>query len=287
MFEVPLAYYPGCSSGGLGRPYEQSMRLVLRELGIRIEEIRDWNCCGATSAHGTDEMLDLALSARNLALAGGTAGRSIMTPCPGCYSNLVRVAGRLKAAPLRREAEEVVGARITDVRVVHLLDLLTREEVAERVLSRLKYRLKDLKVACYYGCLIVRPHRVTGFDDPENPRSMDELLRRLGVEAVDWAHKAECCGGSLSVHEPELAAQRVDEVLHSARQAGAEVVAVACSLCQSNLELRQASNRGSRKLPVVFFTQLMGLALGFSARQVGLNRLLAGSFSWREKLVPA
>ncbi|NPV26387.1 MAG: CoB--CoM heterodisulfide reductase iron-sulfur subunit B family protein [Firmicutes bacterium] len=281
-----VAYYPGCSLHGLARPYDRSTKLVCAKLELDLREVPDWNCCGATSGHSINRELTLALGARNLSQVMTTGAKIVTSPCAACYSSLVRVADELRDPATRAKAEELIEAAVGEVKVMHLLELLTRPEVVVRLEQKVSHRLQNLRVVCYYGCLIVRPYRITGFDDPENPQVLDRLLRNLGAEVLDWSHKTECCGASFSVCGPEMADQRTDEILRQARQVGAEAIVVACPLCQSNLEFRQASLGGDWNMPVIFFTQLIGLALGMSVKEVGLHQLLGDAFPWREKIKP-
>ena len=260
-----VAYYPGCSLEGVAREYDRSARLVCERLGFGLQEVPDWNCCGATAAHSLDHELTRGLSARNLATVGRMNLATVTTPCPSCSI-------RLKGAAM--EAKKEGGAP----EVMHLLQLLTEAAGTEKIASSVIKPLGGLRLAAYYGCLVTRPRAVARFDDPEQPRSMDRLLQALGAETVDWSHKAECCGGAFAASETSIVVDLGGQVLEAAHQAGAEALAVACPMCQVNIDTRQReveSTRGVRyDLPVFYFTQLMGLAYGFTHRAMGLKRLL-------------
>lgn len=279
---IKIGYYPGCSLHGIAKPFDTSAKLICGKLGIELQEPHDWNCCGATSGHSIDHTLTLALGARNLQLVAHSGLQSVTAPCAACYSNLKKASHDLKDPKTRETAEGLIGEKIVDVEVIHLLDLLSAPSVLETIREKSRYSFTNLKVVCYYGCLTVRPRCETEAADSENPQTMDNLLRMLGVETSDWSHKTECCGASYSICGPELANIRIDEILRQAKATGAQAVVVACPLCHSNLEFRLHAEAAS--IPVVFFTQLLGLALGCSVKEVGLHKLLVNSFPWGTKL---
>lgn len=271
-----VAYYPGCSLEGVAREYDRSARLVCEHLGLSLQEVPDWNCCGATAAHSLDRELTRGLSARNLAIVDRMNLSTVTTPCPGCSI-------RLKGAAIEIETERGGGAP----EVMHLLQLLSEAAGKEKIAAPVVKPLGGLRLAAYYGCLVTRPRAVARFDDPEQPRSMDRFLQALGAETVDWSHKAECCGGAFAASETSIVVDLGGQVLEAARQAGAEALAVACPMCQVNLDTRQReveSTRGARyDLPVFYFTQLMGLAYGFSQRALGLKGLLTSPLPLLER----
>lgn len=270
-----LAYYPGCSLHATAKEYDQSSRETCRELGIELHEIPDWNCCGATSAHSTSYLLSVALPARNLALAG-EMGLDIVIPCAACYQRLRFAQKKIESdRAVRENVIQVTGAPFDKrVEVKSLLEVIAGLD-PEIIRSRIVRPLHGLKAVCYYGCLLVRPPGITGFDDPEDPRTMDHLVSLCGAEAVDWGHKTECCGASMGISNEKVALRLVHNILRDADQAGANCIITACPLCQNNLDSRQAHvNRafGSKfRIPVLYFTQLMGLALGLPPGRLGLN----------------
>ncbi|MDA8216419.1 MAG: heterodisulfide reductase-related iron-sulfur binding cluster [Dehalococcoidales bacterium] len=268
------AYYPGCSLGASAREYDVSTRLVFARLGVELRELEGWNCCGASSAHTTSKLLGHALPARNLQLAE-EMGLPLTTPCPACFSRLQSTRHALRNSQLSGQVSEALGREFRNqVPVVPILGAIRAEEVAAAV----RRPLAGLKVACYYGCLFVRPREVAQFDDEENPQTMDWLLAAAGAETIDWAFKTECCGASLRVPRPALAAQLTGRVLAAARRLGADCVAVACPMCQANLDQRQEgmaealSERGA--MPVLYFTQLLALALGLPPAELMFEKNL-------------
>ncbi|RJX17783.1 MAG: heterodisulfide reductase subunit B [Desulforudis sp.] len=269
------AYYPGCSLHATAREYDQSTREVCGALGIELVEIPDWGCCGATSAHSTSHLLSVALPARNLALAG-SMGLDITVPCAACYQ-------RLRYAQIELEQNEAVRekvARVTGTAYDSKVDVKSLLEVVvglapETLKSKIVRPLDALKAVCYYGCLLVRPPRVTGFDDPEDPQIMDNLLRTCGAGVLDWGYKTECCGASMGISNEEVTLKLVRDILRVAEKAGADCLVTACPLCQNNLDSRQTHvNRAfgaSFEIPVLYFTQLIGLALGIEPGRLGFN----------------
>lgn len=279
---LKIGYYPGCSLHAMAKPFDTSVKLVCKKVGIELKEPDDWNCCGATSGHSIDHTMNLALGARNLNLISKNGLQKVTAPCAACFANLKKTSHDLKDAETRDLAHELIGEQISDVEVIHLLDVLSEPSVLETLKEKIQMKFRDLKVVCYYGCLTVRPKLETEALDSENPQSMDNLLKLLGINSTDWSHKTECCGGSHSLCGPELATIRTDEVISQAKAAGAEAIVVACPLCHTNLEFRLHAQ--DTNIPVVFFTQLLGLALGYSEKEVGLHKMVVNSFPWKEKL---
>lgn len=259
---MKVSYYPGCSLRGTAREYDESIRDVCQALGIELAELDDWSCCGASSAHSTNDFLSVALPARNLTLAE-KQGPDLVVPCSACYQRLKVAEKRLAQTPLPDFPYQ------GKVKVQHLLNFCSREEVAGRIKEKVKRPLSGLKVACYYGCLIARPPKVVDAVDYEDPREMDRLVESLEAEPVNWSYKTECCGGSLVLSLPGAARKMSQKLLDMAREAGADCLATCCPLCQSNLDTCQgqlAAQTGiSYSIPVFYFTELMGLALGLPA----------------------
>lgn len=272
------AYYAGCSLHATGREFDLSARAVCGRLGIGLAEIPDWNCCGASPAHSTSRLLAVALSARNLALAEAQGAGDIVVPCAACYQRLAVARKELGEDPgLREQVTRVTGRDYTGrTGVRSLLEVLAGLD-AEHLKAQVTRPLGGLKAACYYGCLLVRPPAVTGFDDPEDPRSMDDLVRLAGAEPVPWGYKTECCGAAHGVANEPVTLKLVRDILNVARRAGADCLVCACPLCQNNLDARQEHvNRAFGTdfgLPVLYFTQLLGLAFGLSDRDLGLDKL--------------
>ncbi len=273
-----IAYFPGCSAHAMASEYDRSARLVCNDLGVHLEEVTDWNCCGATAAHSLDHELMLALNGRNLATVHRMGFDKVTTPCAGCFNKLKTVGFELKSS------ENIIR---NIPRVMHLLQFFTEEIGLDRIAESVVRPARGLRLAAYYGCLITRPRKIVEFDDPEQPSSMDRILQTIGAQTVKWSHKAECCGGGFAASQTSIVIDLAGQVLEAARQAGAEAIAVACPLCQSNLDTRQKNieeERGiSYGLPIIYFTQLIALAFGHPAGKAGLRRLFVSPFPLLER----
>lgn len=274
-------YYPGCSLEGAARQYDESLRAVFRALDLALQELEDWNCCGATIYMSVDETTSLAISARNLALAGRDGGRDLVAPCSACYTVLLKTNRFLRESPeLREKVDRLLGeaglAYGLNVRVRHPLDVLVNDVGIAAIASAATRRLDGLRFAPYYGCQIVRPER--GFDHSEFPETLDRLFGALGAEPVYYPVKTRCCGGMLMTTFPEVCLELIRELLACAAENGACCILTTCPLCQVNLEAQQDRvNRAfgtSFVIPVLFFTQLLGLALGLEEKTLGLQRNL-------------
>jgi len=275
-----FAYYPGCAACSTGLSYEMSSQYLSKQIGLKLHEIPDWNCCGASAAHLINHDLGLALPARSLAISEEKLpGLDVVATCAACFS-------RLKTTQHHVAQSEENRAHVSDLiereyrgeaNIFSLLQVIAEnEELKEALVANLKKTLGGLKVACYYGCVLVRPVEVSGFDDEENPQSMDDIMRLAGAEPVDWAFKTECCGASLQVTAPVAGKVMVEKILHNARENGAEVIATACPLCQLNLDMREKEvNRmagTSYDFPVYYFTELLSMCMGASPKQLGIDK---------------
>lgn len=260
-----VSYYPGCSLHATAREYDESTRAVSRALGVDLAELPDWNCCGASSAHATNETLAHGLAERNLAIAA-KQGMDLVVPCAACYSRLKAVQ-----VPLVRAISEEQGS----FGVLSLLDFFSSPIFSEAVASLVAAPLGGMRLASYYGCLLVRPPKTTGALHHEFPETMDRLMALLGAAPISWSHKTDCCGGSLVLSKKEIVLDLTAKLLRSARKSGAEAIVVACPLCQSNLDTRQAEipefgEAGG--VPVFYFTEMMGLAFGLGETGRWLKR---------------
>ncbi len=272
------AYFPGCSAETVSASYHLSTIETGARLGVRFEEIEDWNCCGATPYTNVDELLANTLCARNLAIAERT-GLDVVAPCNACFKNLYHANRHLQAdADL---AEHINFALEADdlhyagsARVHHLIHVFVRDVGLDAIRQKVTHPLKGLKVAAYYGCQLVRPDRGDGFD-PAGPRYFEDLVAALGAKPVDFAQRLRCCGASLMIGHRRAALAMVRDLLRGAATAGADVIATACPLCQLNLECYQQDvNREfgtAYAIPVLYFTQLMGLAMGIAAKKLGIG----------------
>jgi len=275
---MKYAFFPGCSLESSAWDFDRSTRAVCRTLGIELEDIPDWVCCGSTPAHASSDSLAVALPALNLQKAQA-AGLPVMTACASCYARLRTANHKVRNEAADRERTERITGKPYDggVEVHHVLDVLVNHFGPDAIRAKVSRALDGLRVACYYGCLLARPPEIVAFDDPEHPTSMDDVVAATGAEPVAWPYKTECCGASLSMTHAGAVSRLGQKLLSMARQAGAECLAVACPLCQVNLDLRQADASKAHgtipQTPVLYITQLVGLALGLSSRQLGLRAL--------------
>jgi heterodisulfide reductase subunit B len=274
-------YFPGCSLETTAYDYDASARAVMKALGHKLEELPDWNCCGATGADVVSHILSVALPARNLAKAQDM-GDQIVTTCSSCYLNLFRVNSQLANNPhLQEELDVVLGEAglgySGGVRVRHLLELLVTDIGTSTIGERVERPLRGIRVAPYYGCLVVRPY--AEFDGPDLPTSMDHLLTALGATVVPYIMKTRCCGGVLMTTQKDIALKLVGDILRPIRDV--DCVVTVCPLCQLNLEAYQravgAKLGASLRIPVLYFTQLMGLAFGLPEADLKLKASLVGT----------
>jgi heterodisulfide reductase subunit B2 len=273
---MTLGFYPGCSLKGSSREYAESVLAVAKAFDINIEEISDWNCCGATAAHNMNRELSFALPARILSLAEKQGMTEIVVPCAACYSRLTVTKHELaKDAALKKKIVELNGMDYTgNTEVLNIIQMLNKyitPDLEAKVVNPF-----DKKVACYYGCLLVRPHEILKFDREEDPQSMDELMLKSGATPIDWAFKTECCGAGLSVSRTPSVGRLSGLIVGDAKDRGAEAIIVACPMCHSNLDMRRKEINeylGEKvDIPVLYVTQAIGLALGLNRKELGLNR---------------
>ena len=278
---MKYAYYPGCSAHSTARDMHESAAAVAHVLGIELVEIKGWSCCGATAAHQTDRVLAAALPAANLLLAK-EMGLDTIVNCAACYNRMKTSNHEVSTSPsMRAKVADSIGKEYDgSVAVKHFVEVLLGEYGLDKLRKRFNQSLNGLKVACYYGCFLVRPHEVTGFDDPENPTSLDRLVTAMGGVSLDWPHKVECCGGGLNLTRTDVVVKLSGSIIEMAKESGADCIAVACPMCQASLDLRQKDiekeTRQKLDMPVVYITQLLGLCLGISGKELGLNRLMVG-----------
>jgi heterodisulfide reductase subunit B len=283
------AYYPGCSAESTARDMHQSTQAVARALGIDLQEPKGWTCCGATAGHQTDRLLAVSLPAANLTKVQDMK-LDMLVNCAACYSRMKVANHEISAHPEIRKGVREALDRDYDgsVKVRHLLEVLLEDVGLEAIANACKRSLNGLKVACYYGCLLVRPPEILKFDDPENPTSLDGIVKAMGGQSLEWPCKVECCGSGLSLSRTGVVLQLTSSILDMACRAGADCIAVSCPMCQVNLDLRQQDiNKQTGKnyhLPIVYITQLLGLCLGISSGELGFNKLMVPASNVLEKV---
>jgi heterodisulfide reductase subunit B len=290
-----VAYYPGCALEGSGGPYDRSTRVLVKALDLEMVDLDDWNCCGAMEVKNVHPMLQTYMSARNMAIASEKMGcDTVMAPCNGCYHNLKKAEYETATSAeamqtvqdLAKKADDPVYKG--DVRTVHLLEWLMEELGTEGIKARLKSSLKGLKIANYYGCMYTRPRQIfpekdqgPGSESSNQPHFMDDLLEAAGAVNVDFPLKTACCGGAHTLSDSDTSTQLVLNLLQAAEESGAEVIATECPTCHSGLEMHQIRAEEvfgiKTGVKIVYFTQLLGLALGLSARKVALHENISDS----------
>jgi len=271
-----IGLYPGCSLTGSSREYNESVVAIAKGLGIELVEIPDWNCCGATAAHNLNKDLSLALPTRILAIAEREKLESVVVPCAACYSRLTVTQHELHANPiLKNKISELIEMKYNGttkvLNVIQMIQQYGTDKIKEKITKPFNY-----KVACYYGCLLVRPPKVLQFDRPEDPQSMDEIMRMLGAEAIDWNYKSECCGAAMSVAKVEIVGRLSGNIVEDATSRGADFIIVACPMCHSNLDMRRPNIEKfigkSLPIPVLYLSQAIGMAIGCSDKDLGIER---------------
>ena len=265
-----VSYYPGCSLHGTAKEYDESIHGVCGLLDIRLHELENWTCCGASSAHCTDEALALALPARNLGIAE-RSDRELLVPCVACYHRFKVVEKEIKDHP-----DHLGFSYRGDVPIRYALDFFSEKTVLDKIGGKRVKPLTGLKVVCYYGCLPVRPPKLTSVKDYENPDHMERLMEALGAETIPWSYKTDCCGASLVMTRTDIIRKLTGRLLSMAQEAEADCIVVGCSMCQSNLDTRQAEIKkdggGKCDIPILYFTELIGLALGHKDVKKWLGR---------------
>lgn len=271
-----VAYYPGCSLHTSGSEFNTSARAVCETLGIDLIEPEGWVCCGSSAAHRSDPEAALNLPLTNLSIIEQSGFSEVTMPCAACFSRHKFALREIRHDSYRRsEASKSIGYDYQDTVYVSTLSETIRKHASMEVIhKKVVNPLKDLRVVCYYGCLLTRPPEVTGAVHPENPTDMDELMAALGAEVFDWSYKTVCCGATHSLTRPDIVLDLSSSIIERARESGAEAIVVACPLCHLNLDARQFQMNLSAPLPVMYFTQLMVLALGLPSKMAALNKNL-------------
>jgi heterodisulfide reductase subunit B len=276
---MELAYYPGCSLHASSALYDIQNKMVFKQLGVDLREIDDWNCCGATSASKTNDFLSIALPARNLGIADASGLSAIVIPCSSCYSRMLVSQKRLEEDPSLKEAINTeLGKKVEGkVKVRSILEVLVPMTESGEIAERITKKLEGLRPACYYGCLLTRfPSDVAVPDDVENPLGMEKVCRAVGAEPLDWGYKTDCCGASAAVNDADQSLLLMSRILKDAVARGANCFVTTCPMCQMNMDAYQdqvGEKYGiDRRLPVYFITELLGVAMGISPRELEIDR---------------
>jgi heterodisulfide reductase subunit B len=280
-----ISYYPGCSLHATGIEFHMSTLAVADKLGLNLVEPEGWVCCGTSPAHNTNHYRAIKLPMQTLAIAQ-KMGHSYMTmPCAACFSRFRVAMHEVQNDPkLRQQIAKDIGFEYTGgIKVDSLLTTITDRVGYEAAARPMIIPLAGLNVACYYGCLLTRPPAVTGEEHYEYPMNMDRLMEALGAVVVDWSYKTDCCGGSLSLSTLDIALDLSHKILQNAIDADANIIATACPLCHANLDLRQKQINeefgGEFDIPIVYFTQLMGVAYGLDVKTLGIDRHFSDAIS--------
>ncbi|MHC4704513.1 MAG: CoB--CoM heterodisulfide reductase iron-sulfur subunit B family protein [Planctomycetota bacterium] len=269
------AYYPGCSLHSTGSEYDVSFRAACDKLGVEIEELKGWICCGTSPAHCSSKLLSLALPFENLCLAEQMGMSSIVAPCAACFARLKTAVYEAGEDPaLASQISEAVAKPLPEsMNVLSPLEIFCNSADLSQAVTR---QLPELKVVCYYGCLLTRPAKVMQFDECEYPMAMDDILRSVGIATLDWSYKTDCCGGALAMTRTDVVLKLTRDIFEEAKAVGANAIAVGCPLCHVNLDTRQEEVEteygASYGLPIFYFTQLMALAFGVAPEKLGLQK---------------
>lgn len=271
-----LAYYPGCSLHSTAKEFNESTKAVCEALGFRLVEPKGWVCCGSSAAHRADPQEAIRLPMENLRIIEQSGFNEAVMPCAACFSRHMFALHEIRHdEDLKAEMEEAIGYEYQDsVKVSSLGEALFRRVGPQAVMDKVKKPLTGLKVVCYYGCLLTRPPEVTEAAHPENPAELDALMVSVGAEVHDWSYKTVCCGAAHSLTRPDIVLDLSSKLIEQARASGAEAIVVACPLCHTNLDARQFQMKLEQPMPVLYFTQLMALALGLPEKTAALNKNL-------------
>lgn len=275
---MKYGYYPGCSLEGISREYDESMRALLARLGVSIEDLPGWICCGTLAAPSLSPLLGLATPLWNVARAKEAGYDQLIAPCSACLYHFKHAAKRVADdLALRAEVEAVLELPLASPPpTIHPLELLSTDSFETRIKGAIQRDLSELRAVCYYGCHISRPASVMQFDDPENPQSMDRLMSWAGAQVLDWPRKVDCCGAHYSMIKPDIVVDLCAKLFEDAVEAKANAIIVACPMCHANLDTRQdqiAAKLGQPiNVPVLYFSQVLGYAMGLSPQTLGLRR---------------
>lgn len=274
---MTYSYFPGCTYHSTGQEYDRSFKAVCSALGIKLKDIRNWTCCGSSSAHSTSKLLSVSLPTLNLSKVEKEGLSEVVIPCVGCYSRFKKSSYELSHDPgLLKDLSAIIDYQFQNkVKILNPLELF-ENGAQEKIKDNLKKDLSKIKMVCYYGCVLTRPPKVMKFDQHEYPMSMDLILKDIGVDILDWSYKTECCGASLALTRSDIVIRLASQILENANDVGADAIAVSCPLCHANLDTRQneVNDLYNKKynLPILYFTQVMGLAFGIGTKKLKLNK---------------
>ena len=271
-----VAYYPGCSLHSTASEFDHSTRAVCESLGMNLIEPEGWLCCGSSAAHRADPHQALRLPMENLSLIEQSGFNEVTMPCAACFNRHKAAQYEIQHHPEHKSAiDEEIGYIYQDqVSVTTIVQSLTQHIGTEKVARSVKKPLTGLNVVCYYGCLLTRPPQVTQCEHPDNPTDMDDLIRAVGATVHDWSYKTCCCGAAHSLTRPDIVVKLSSSLIHNARAAGAEAIVVSCPLCHMNLDARQMQMEIPEPMPILYFSQLMAIALGLPPKAAALKKNL-------------
>lgn len=276
-----IAYYPGCSLHSMAIEFEMSTEAAAESLNLGLVELKGWTCCGSSPAHKLDPDDAVRMPMQNLGLIERSGFDEVAMPCAACFSRFRAALHEIREDPaLKERMDTALGYEYQDtVQVRSLVDVMAERVGVEAISERVRNRLEELHVVCYYGCLLTRPPKIAGVPHHEYPMNMDRVVKALGAQALDWDGKTRCCGAGLAATVPERAIELCRWLIDQARGVGADCIAVACPLCHANLDGRQLQMDDlEQKMPILYFTQLMALAFGVEPRAAGLNKNLVDPF---------
>jgi heterodisulfide reductase subunit B2 len=271
-----IAYYPGCSLHSTATEFDHSTRAVAEALGVNLIEPKGWGCCGSSAAHRVDLEEALSLPFENLIRIEQSGFREVTMPCAACFNRHKAAQYSIKEDPAYSKKNKGSDGYIfqNTVHISNIAEALENHVGVEKIKNAVSKPLEGLKVVCYYGCLMTRPPEVTGSLHPENPMELDHLMGAVGAEVVDWSYKTVCCGAAHSLTRPDIVLKLSHDLIDHAKQSGADMIVVACPLCHTNLDARQFQMKLGEPMPVVYFTQLMAIALGLPTKSAALHKNL-------------
>lgn len=280
---MKYAYYPGCSLRHSSKEYDMSARSLCNQLDIELVEIPQWTCCGSTPAHSTNDTLARSLAIKNL-IWPEQQQLPLVTPCAACFSRLklANMEVQHNKDSLTKINQTINSSYQGTTNIRHLLEIIPRNE---EIKKKVKRTLNGIKVVCYYGCLLNRPKGISDEKDFDNPVAMDELMALAGAEVLDWGYKTECCGASFALTHTDIVLKLCGDILHEAKNIGADCIVTACPMCQTNLDMRQEDLKMKNPVPILYFTQLLALAMGENYKTLGLNRHFVNPKKVFEKVI--